>query len=94
MVLRALAACARQQDVSGLEIPVENVLLVHRLHGRGDLPQEQPHGVLAERALLCTQEAGENVLMFTHARGGGGSTASYRDDSTLARGVRMLWFYV
>lgn len=40
-----------QQDVLGLEVPVDDALAVQDAHGSCDLMQKHSDGVLAERAL-------------------------------------------
>lgn len=44
----------RQQDVLGLQVAVDDPLGLQDPHGAGDLLQEHPDGVLAQRALGCS----------------------------------------
>ena len=42
-----------QQDVLGLQVPVDDALAVEHLHGACDLLQEHADGVLTQGAFSC-----------------------------------------
>lgn len=66
--VRAAPRRVAQQDVLGLQVPVDDPSGPQDPHGPRDLLQEDPDGVLAQRPLTCT---GEHSSLANRLAGGG-----------------------